>query len=248
MNKREDLTGNRYGRLLIIKRVKAPKHLKYRKGIYYLCKCDCGNESIVYKYRLINGLTKSCGCYKKEKFIVFKDLIGKKFGKLLVIERDDNDSTGAAKFLCKCDCGNEKVIRSHDLIRGKTISCGCYHKEAISLPNGEASFNRIYSEYKRRSKTKNVIFSISKKKFLEIITKNCFYCGSEPSNMQKNNYNTGDFIYNGIDRIDNNKGYTNDNVAPCCWKCNQAKHKMNIDEFYEWIDKIYEHKRGDSNG
>jgi|WetSurSiteA1Bulk_404760.scaffolds.fasta_scaffold00264_16 hypothetical protein len=242
MNEKEDLVGNRYGRLLVVKRVEAPKHLKYRKGIYYLCECDCGNESIVYKYRLMNGLTGSCGCYKKEKFAVFKDLIGKKFGRLLIIKREENDSFGAARFLCKCDCGNEKIIRSHDLINGKTISCGCYHKKIISLENGKASLNQVYDRYKRSSKTKNIIFSLSKDEFFEITQKNCFYCGSEPSNIQKNNWKTGDFIYNGIDRIDNRKGYIDDNVVTCCWKCNQAKSKMNIDEFYEWSDRIYKYR------
>jgi hypothetical protein len=240
MKNMEEIINKRFGRLIIIRRVEKPKHIKNKFAIYYLCKCDCGNETIICRSRLINGHTKSCGCYKKEKFGVFKDLTGQKFGRLLVIKRASNTSHNKARFLCKCDCGNEKVISSAQLIRGDTFSCGCYHKEISHLHNGEASFNSIYASYKQGAKVRNLVFSLSKEKFLEIITQNCFYCGIEPSNVQKSRSNNGDFIYNGIDRVDSNKGYIENNIVPCCWKCNKAKNKMNIDKFYESVEELYE--------
>lgn len=59
-----------------------------------------------------------------------KDLIGKRFGMLTVIARaDDHVSSGGFKmrtWLCKCDCGNEKVVKECNLIYGRqTKSCGC---------------------------------------------------------------------------------------------------------------------------
>lgn len=62
-----------------------------------------------------------------------KDLTGMKFGRLTVVERSSNDKHGKTQWLCKCDCGNEKVIRG-DSLRGGTISCGCYNMEKISKP------------------------------------------------------------------------------------------------------------------
>lgn len=56
MNK-ENLIGKIFGRLIVFKQV--DKH-------YYLCRCECGNEKIVNKYRLLKGNTKSCGCLSKE--------------------------------------------------------------------------------------------------------------------------------------------------------------------------------------
>ena len=53
------------------------------------------------------------------------DMIGKRYGNLTVIKRVSNDKQGAARFLCDCDCGNEKVVRGYDLRRGDTKSCGC---------------------------------------------------------------------------------------------------------------------------
>lgn len=63
----EDMIGRKFGRLTIIKRVDPPEHKKQKKGIYYLCVCECGNTKIVRKNDLEWGNTKSCGCYNKEK-------------------------------------------------------------------------------------------------------------------------------------------------------------------------------------
>lgn len=53
-----------------------------------------------------------------------EDLIGQKFGKLLVIDRAD-DKKGRSAWLCRCDCGNEKIITGQHLKSGAIISCGC---------------------------------------------------------------------------------------------------------------------------
>lgn len=53
------------------------------------------------------------------------DLTGMRFGKLIVVRRVDNDKQGNASWLCKCDCGNEKPVRSNALRNGRTRSCGC---------------------------------------------------------------------------------------------------------------------------
>lgn len=57
------------------------------------------------------------------------DLIGMKFGRLTVIERVGTDKHKKILWLCKCECGNVKVVRGGDLKSGNTISCGCEHKE-----------------------------------------------------------------------------------------------------------------------
>lgn len=59
-----DIIGKRFGRLTVIKL----DHIKRtsRNFYYYLCKCDCGNDYIVLKSSLLNGLTRSCGCYNTE--------------------------------------------------------------------------------------------------------------------------------------------------------------------------------------
>ncbi len=54
-----------------------------------------------------------------------RDLTGQRFGKLQIIERAASDKHGNARWLCKCDCGNEKTVAGPELVRGKTKSCGC---------------------------------------------------------------------------------------------------------------------------
>ena len=77
-----------------------------------------------------SGKTKSCGCIEKLSRIGRlnheKNLIGKQFGHLTVIELTDKRySNGGVGWLCECDCGNKIIVRSGNLIRGKTRSCGC---------------------------------------------------------------------------------------------------------------------------
>ena len=60
------------------------------------------------------------------------DLTGQKFGRLTVIERAENSKQRRAQWFCKCDCGNSIVVRSAELLRGNTHSCGCFKKQRIS--------------------------------------------------------------------------------------------------------------------
>ena len=55
----------------------------------------------------------------------FQDLRGQKFGRLLVLERAENDKNGRPAWRCACDCGNELVVRGGSLRSGNTQSCGC---------------------------------------------------------------------------------------------------------------------------
>jgi hypothetical protein len=45
--------------------------------------------------------------------------------------------------------------------------------------------------------------------------------------------------HNGIDRVDNDKGYISDNCVPCCWKCNNMKNTMKQKDFINHIISIY---------
>lgn len=60
------------------------------------------------------------------------DITGQRFGKLIVIQRAENSKDGKARWLCKCDCGKEKIIIGTHLRRGKILSCGCYGHEITS--------------------------------------------------------------------------------------------------------------------
>ena len=61
----------------------------------------------------------------------FIDIKGNKYGRLVVIERDAGNSS-PVKWLCRCECGKEKIVRGSDLKNGHTQSCGCFHKEIVT--------------------------------------------------------------------------------------------------------------------
>lgn len=171
------------------------------------------------------------------------DLLGKRFGKLIVINKSDRqDKSRSYYWLCKCDCGNEKIILGRSLKSGNTKSCGCYWvkrmKEIHNLEPGLASKRKIYKIYKEQAKNRKLIFDLSFELFLKISQQNCHYCGLKPSNRQSATGNNGDFIYSGLDRKDNSKGYTLDNVVPCCKICNRAKNNLSYDSFIEWTNRI----------
>lgn len=63
------------------------------------------------------------------------DLLGQRFGKLTVIARAENDKFNKARWLCQCDCGNQKIINGSSLLRGLTTSCGCAKKQKLKEYN-----------------------------------------------------------------------------------------------------------------
>lgn len=64
-----------------------------------------------------------------------KDLTGLKFGRLTVLSRAGSNKQRHALWLCACQCGQEKVISSKELVHGKTNSCGCLHNELAREQN-----------------------------------------------------------------------------------------------------------------
>ena len=167
-----------------------------------------------------------------------KDLKGMKFGKLTVLNQGPYKTTGRNRVTwdCMCECGNKHNVSASNLKGGNVKTCGCGFK----LPKGEASFNRVLNHYKQNSKRRGYSFDINKSDFRNMIVSNCYYCGQEPSMVQKPaKGNNGGFIYNGIDRIDNDLGYSVANCVTCCNICNKAKGTMTKQEFFNWIEKVY---------
>lgn len=171
------------------------------------------------------------------------DLTGKKFGRLTVIKRTGSNEGKRIIYLCKCECGKEKIIRGDNLRNGKTKSCGCLHNELAGGQNrlnpGVARMRALISIYKKRAKRQGLEWELTEKQFARTTKKDCFYCGAKPNNTSKHPECNGNYIYNGIDRVDNKKGYTLKNIVPCCKECNSAKKNFTLQEFKDWIKKIY---------
>ncbi len=111
---RKQLIGQRFGRLTVLKEC---------GGGYALCRCDCGNEKKIKWNHLLTGNTKSCGCLNKETFNrIRRNIEGQKFNMLTILKE-----LGHGNILCRCDCGNTKIMNKANVIRGYSKSCGCLH-------------------------------------------------------------------------------------------------------------------------
>lgn len=171
------------------------------------------------------------------------DLIDGRFGRLLVLEEAGRARSRSVLWKCRCDCGKELVVSADSLRTGNTKSCGCYQKdrasEASRLPKGEAAFNAVYCCYRCHARVLEIPFELSKDVFRKLITQDCFYCGSPPDECyHSNRHRNGKFKRNGLDRMDNTKGYSEDNVVPSCKKCNIMKKAMDVGEFLGHIADI----------
>ena len=173
------------------------------------------------------------------------DITGQIFGRLKVVERRyPNTKHRHTRWLCKCECGAEKIIDKGSLTSGKTKSCGCLLRENIRKRNkpklayGISNMRRIIEGYKRHAKKRGHEWNLTEEQFNELTQKDCYYCGAKPNNVRKARGNNGDYIYNGIDRIDNTKGYTIDNIVPCCKTCNLAKNNLTLQEFKDWRKRL----------
>lgn len=169
----------------------------------------------------------------------FIDLTGQIFSRLTVLEFVGINKNKRADWLCQCSCGNKKVLEGK-LLRSKQIrSCGCLWKESISLSPGQASLNHYYLDYNNGAKKRNLSFELTLQQFIEITSKNCYYCDSFPKQIGEANSQNGVYIGNGIDRVNNNLGYSLENCVPCCKNCNIAKASLSLSNFLSLIKNIY---------
>lgn len=143
-----DETGNKYGRLTVIRRDGNSSPAKW------ICQCECGNICSVIGSQLRFGNTNSCGCLKHERIIesnknrAKKDIkIGDVYGELTILEKVGSNNRGTI-WKCQCSCGKIIYKNRTDIKRAKRPSCGCY----LQNPFNNSNFiNEIGNKYGRLS-------------------------------------------------------------------------------------------------
>jgi hypothetical protein len=253
-----DLLGKIFGYWTVINEQSASGggHIKW------LCKCICGTERNVVGSSLINGTSVSCGCVKPKKIIDNPtDYLNRTFGRLIVISLDDpvidNEGKIRTAYLCKCDCGNELIVKRHVLQNPKgPKSCGCLLAEQRS----NLGLNK--RKYEPRIATAKMIFGqrysdgdLEFDDFMTLSQQECYWCGLPPSTAY-NKYahrgqakvsdfaiQNGTFLYNGLDRLDSNEPHNKDNCVPSCIACNTAKSDRTTEEFLMHNKRIYLHQQ-----
>ena len=164
----------------------------------------------------------------------FKDLTGKKFGRLTAISRSSNKVYPSGFFrtmwLCRCDCGTEVVVDTTCLSTGHTKSCGCYQKEQTSKANKKygASNRRLYCTWKnmldRANNPKNHAYKLYGGRGIHVC--------SEWESFDKFvewSLSHGYREYLTIDRIDNDGGYEPTN---CRWVTHKEQSRNRSTNFF----------------
>lgn len=120
MSRLPDLTGHRFGHLTVVEQV------RIKRGIAYICDCDCGRQCRKMGYDLASG--KATQCTSMNHY-----WIGQRFGRLTALHVDPDHKIGnTALIVCRCDCGNMVSVQLGALTHGKQRSCGCLHSEAAA--------------------------------------------------------------------------------------------------------------------
>lgn len=232
-----EFIGKKFNNLTVIEIVKTKTGRRQLK-----CQCTCGNYIQDFPCRVFKVI-KCKPCQFRSPSVQY---IGQKFGKLKVLdiiyEKDNHRIRNIQKFLCLCDCGKKVTRSKYDVLKKNTQSCGCGR---IGSRTPDAAFNTIIRSYKTNAKSVNRIWELSKEEVRSLLTKNCTLCGLPPNTIRKTKYT--EFKYNGIDRINNLKGYTKDNVQTLCIQCNNAKYTLNITKFNNYIQRLIEYTRYKKN-
>jgi hypothetical protein len=134
-----------------------------------------------------------------------------------------------ARFCCHTCCS--KVV------------IGNYKKHKVS---GLAGLNILYNHYKQGAKKRKLDFQLNLDQFKTLTQNKCNYCEIDPKQKsQSSDLNVVDetkafgmYIYNGIDRVDSNKGYIFENCVSCCKICNRAKWDTPKEEFIAWLKRV----------
>lgn len=179
----------------------------------WVCSCECGNSKTFQADRVKRGAVKSCGCFE--------------------IENRNKQS---------------EMFKTHLKVLAKQKSDHVTEETTIL-----AMAKIVYCRYKE--------CDISFDEFLSLSQMNCFYCNSAPNNKAHAGYTKDGkpkareiwnnppaylkfpnawFVYNGLDRLDNTKRHSKDNVVPCCFSCNEIKSSSSLNEFLLKIKSIYE--------
>jgi hypothetical protein len=211
----KDLIGTKFNYLTVIKRVE-----NKGKKLMYLCQCDCGKSITTSSSNLKNGNTKTCGCSR------LNNISNQRFGRLIVIKLS-HVKNRKSYWLCKCDCGNEKIVRSDCLKRDQVKSCGCLQYEHAIIKHNLSKTkiyhvwagmkdrclnenNKAYKHYGERGVT---VCEEWQKDFMS------FYNWS-----MQNGYEEG----LSVDRINNNGNYEPSNCRWVDMKSQCNNHRRNV--------------------
>ena len=171
-------------------------------------------------------------------------LKGRKFGKLRVLERAENGNNGKTRWLCKCKCGNEKIVHAEGLTRGTTVSCGCYGKTKDWAGHGGICLS-FWHSIRDGAKRRKLEFTVTIEEAWDLFQRQQSRCAitGEPlifAKMGEYRSHRGSQTAS-LDRIDSSKGYIPGNIQWVHRIINEMKWDYPQEEFVTWCKRVVEH-------
>lgn len=209
----------------------------------WLCQCSCG--TMVTETAEMVKKTPTCKHYTnpnhtKPKRLAFKDLVvGRKIGDITVLSRQGEDKLGKELYEVLLPDGSKTIYNIKKLrilynTTEKMDGDSLIVNHIRPFDSVTRSSNKKYQMYLNRAKEKNTDNTLSETDFYFLTSKPCFYCGS-PISLGR----VGVRQSCGLDRIDNSKGYTPDNVVSSCTRCNMMRRIESQPEFIQRVLRIY---------
>lgn len=144
----QNLTGEKYGKLTVLK-VSEERYLAgKRMQIQWECQCECGNSILITTSSWNSRAYYSCGCWKSNQ----RDYTGEKYEKLTIVKRlkeryQNKDGATQVQWLAKCDCGEDTIVTTSQWKNKVKTSCGCWSKRVAMLEKGERFGKLTVIEY-----------------------------------------------------------------------------------------------------
>ena len=189
------------------------------------------------------------------------DYTNQRAGHLTVKRRGEDKqftSSRQVQWYCECVCGREVLVTTTRLRQNTSnLSCGCLnwtssHGNSKHSPKG-ASFLGLYNRSKQSARKRGLEWGLEFEEFAALVVLPCIWCHEPPftpynAALAQNGYSqtkhvtprmlNGDILVNGLDRVDNLKGYVPSNVQPCCKYCNFARNDRSRGEFLTWLKNL----------
>jgi hypothetical protein len=240
IRKRHDLIGKRFGFGVVVEELGEQTvglNSKYpRQFQTWKLKCDCGNEYISStKYLQINQ-SLHCGCLRRA------NLLGKIFGLAKVIRYVGSQVRGKTSprpsnvWELKCECGNIFQTHAEYLTSGCTSSCGC-RRVNFKSSGGKKSPTLYMTQLRKGARKRNLDFTISSEFCFELLNAQNHKCKLSGLPISFENGSAS------IDRIDNSKAYTSENIQWVHRQINYMKNTLSNDEFLRLCSVISDFSR-----
>lgn len=158
----------------------------------------------------------------------FQDITGVRFSGLVVITYVGKDKSGNSRWLCQCDCGNEKIVLGGNLKNGHTKSCGCLHRGTITKHGHSRSDALATTEYRSWRMMKTRCMNPNTEYYKDWGGRGITVCERWLNSFENFLADMGEkpTKKHSIDRVDNAKGYSPEN---CKWSTSTEQNNNRRD-------------------